>query len=174
MSTIKYFAYGSNLHPVRLQQRVPESAFLRTATLAGYQLRFHKRSDDGSAKADAWYTGDANDLIYGALYQMPASERLVLDRFEGVGKGYEVEQLEVISDDGLHEAFVYIAQASHIEPDLQPYHWYRELVLRGADHHGLPEQYISSIAAVESVNDIATERNQLNQEILGAIARFGG
>ena len=174
MSTIKYFAYGSNLHPVRLQERVPDSSFLSTATLTGYQLRFHKRSDDGSSKADAWYTGNANDVIYGALYQMPASERLVLDRYEGVGKGYEVERLEVVTDDEAHEAFVYIAQASHIEPNMKPYHWYRELVLRGADHHGLPKQYISGIAEVESVYDIVIERNLSNQQILDAIARFAG
>jgi gamma-glutamylcyclotransferase len=172
MSTLKYFAYGSNLHPVRLQQRVPESEFLCVASLAGYRLCFHKRSDDGSAKADAWFTGSANDVIYGALYRMPESERLVLDRYEGVGNGYEVRQLEVVADDGLHDAFIYIAQASHLDTNLQPYHWYRDLVLHGADHHDLPEHYISSIAAVEAVEDAMVERNQSNQEILRKIARF--
>ena len=172
MSTLKYFAYGSNLHPVRLQQRVPESKFLCVATLAGYRLCFHKRSDDGSAKADAWFTGSANDVIYGAVYQMPESQRLVLDRYEGVGSGYEVKQLQVVADDELHDAFVYVAQASHIDADLKPYHWYRDLVLRGAGHHCLPEYYLSTISAVESIDDALIERDQLNQEILGAIARY--
>lgn len=174
MSTLKYFAYGSNLHPVRLQKRVPESEFLCLASLAGYQLCFHKRSDDGSAKADAWFTGSANDVIYGALYQMPARQRPVLDRYEGVGNGYEVKLLEVVADEGLHDAFIYVAQASHVDANLKPYHWYRDLVLRGAEHHDLPEQYISTIAAAESVDDTLVERNRLNQELLQAITRFTG
>jgi gamma-glutamylcyclotransferase len=96
---IKYFAYGSNLHPIRLKHRVPESEFLFIATLKAYQLNFHKRSSDGSAKANAFFTGNDDDMIHGAVYHMPSDKRYLLDHHEGLGNGYEVELLEVFASD---------------------------------------------------------------------------
>jgi hypothetical protein len=40
---IHYFAYGSNLHPLRLQERVPSAALLGWTHLHGWELRFDKR-----------------------------------------------------------------------------------------------------------------------------------
>jgi gamma-glutamylcyclotransferase len=53
---MRYFAYGSNMCSGRLRARVT-CDFVTTAKLAGYQLRFHKLSRDGSSKCDAFRTG---------------------------------------------------------------------------------------------------------------------
>ena len=63
-----YFAYGSNLHPARLAARTPSCHALGRAVLARHVLRFHKRGRDGSAKCDAWFTGDPTDRLYGVVY----------------------------------------------------------------------------------------------------------
>ena len=44
-----YAAYGSNLHPARLSRRAPSAEFVGTALLPGWELRLHKRGQDGSA-----------------------------------------------------------------------------------------------------------------------------
>lgn len=46
-----YAAYGSNLHPVRLQERVKSASVRGTAVLEDWKLAFSKRSKDGSGKA---------------------------------------------------------------------------------------------------------------------------
>ena len=52
-ATLLYFAYGSNLHPERLRERVPSAESLGVARLEAHVLRFHKRGRDGSGKCDA-------------------------------------------------------------------------------------------------------------------------
>jgi gamma-glutamylcyclotransferase len=172
MAPLKYFAYGSNLHPVRLQQRVPQSEFLCVATLAGYRLCFHKRAGDGSGKCNIFYTGDGDDLVHGAIYQLPIHQRYILDRYEGVGYGYEIEHMEVSTADRVHKVFAYVAQESHIDNDLLPYHWYKELVARGARHHRMPQHYISRIDAVASIPDQEHSRRQENESLLETIRNY--
>lgn len=172
MTLLKYFAYGSNLHPVRLQQRVPQSEFLCVATLAGYRLCFHKRAGDGSAKCNILHTGNGADLVHGAIYQLPMNQRYVLDRYEGVGFGYEVEHVKVSAGDRVHGVFAYVAQESHIDNRLQPYHWYKELVVRGARHHRMPQHYISRIDAVPSAHDQEHGRRQENESLLESIRNY--
>jgi gamma-glutamylcyclotransferase len=169
---LKYFAYGSNLHPVRLIQRVPESEFVSSAMVSGYCLRFHKRSSDGSGKCNIVYSGSDNDIVYGAIYLMPVDSRKILDRYEGVGDGYEIQMLEVQAGNQLHEVFAYLAQKSHIDDLMQPYHWYKELVLRGAELHMLPDHYIRSISAVASVQDEEQQRRLENETLLDAISAY--
>jgi hypothetical protein len=48
------FPYGSNMCTRRLKQRVPSATLVRTAKHMGHSFRFHKRSNDLSAKADAF------------------------------------------------------------------------------------------------------------------------
>ena len=47
-----YFAYGSNMSTPRLVQRVGEVRVLGPARLEGYEHRFSKRGNDGSAKGN--------------------------------------------------------------------------------------------------------------------------
>ena len=53
-------------------------------------------------------------------------------------------------------AFTYCATL--VDPDLKPFDWYREHVLRGACEHGLPAAYVAAIAAVESIEDPNLQR----------------
>lgn len=68
---IAYFAYGSNMDTQRLRFRTPGCKVIAVATLVGHVLRFHKSSKDGSAKCDAFSTGNPTDLVAGVLYTIP-------------------------------------------------------------------------------------------------------
>lgn len=50
MPTIHYLAYGSNLHPIRMTERVPSARVLGAIELPDHLLAFNKRSTDGSSK----------------------------------------------------------------------------------------------------------------------------
>ncbi|MGH1461715.1 MAG: gamma-glutamylcyclotransferase family protein [Neptuniibacter sp.] len=156
-----YFAYGSNMSPHRIRDRVSNADFVGVAVLQNFQLRFHKKGLDGSAKADALYTGKVNDQIYGALYRLDGSDFSVLDRIESCGVGYERKEVKVNSVGGDVRAWVYCAL--HIDRSLVPYHWYHQHVLEGAMQLGLPEGYIEHIKsfAVKVDKNEARTRKEL-------------
>lgn len=44
------FAYGSNMPTARIRARCPSAVAMGVAELRGYELRWHKISNDGSGK----------------------------------------------------------------------------------------------------------------------------
>ena len=55
-SPVYVFAYGSNLHERRMRLRVSTALPVTIGYVENRQLKFRKRSKDGSAKADAAYS----------------------------------------------------------------------------------------------------------------------
>ena len=167
MSQLLYFAYGSNMHPQRLRQRVPSSQALGQATLLGYSLRFHKAGRDDSGKCDAYYTGQSGAQLHGVVYRLRAAEKPLLDAAEGLGQGYNVAYARVaVTGQTSAETFFYTADPEYIDSQLVPYDWYHQLVLTGAQHHGLPHDYIAMLAHIKTKPDPDQERNALHQRIL--------
>ncbi len=159
-----YLAYGSNMHPARLQARVPSAIAIKPLTLRGWRLHFHKRGRDGSAKCNILATANRADRVHAVLYRIAARHRPQLDAAEGLGSGYEIQHLE-IADIG--RAFFYIASSEHIEDRLRPFHWYKAFVMAGARHHALPADYCAQIAAVQSIADPDPQRALHNLALLG-------
>lgn len=155
-----YAAYGSNLHPLRLSLRLPESRFQGTAAVADRRLCFHKRSRDQSGKCNI-VAGDGS--IHVAVYELSGQERTELDQIEGRGSGYSVETLEV---PGFGECFTYVATASFIDDELRPYFWYKELVLVGCKALELPIDYIDKIRGIVAIGDPDLTRHTNNMKIV--------
>ena len=168
-----YFAYGSNMSTARLRARVPSATVHGRARLPGHALRFHKSSEaDGSAKCDACATGGPGDAVLGVVFRIEPAERAHLDRAEGLGVGYERKRVTVQLEDGDRvEAFTYYAV--RIDPDLAPYRWYKEHVLRGAVEHGLPEPYVAAIRAVSPWDDPDPERHHRELALYGETTADG-
>jgi len=167
-----YFAYGSNMSAARLRARVSSAEKVGLARLPGHQLRFHKVSKDGSGKCDAFYTGHAEDTAYGVLYAIRQEHLKVLDGFEGKGFGYERKRVAVIDISGRTlEAQTYVA--TKIDPDLRPFDWYKEHVLRGARANHLPESYVSAVEGIPSDKDSDSERRALELAVYNHAAVTG-
>jgi hypothetical protein len=137
------------MHPERLAQRVPSRRRLGIAMLADFEMRFHKRGRDRSGKCSI--IARPGGAVHGVVYEIAEMEKPWLDAAEG--EGYAVLQLRVRAGDGELAAFTYVARESHIEERLAPFHWYRELVISGARHHGLPTDYIERLETVACVRD---------------------
>lgn len=160
-SHILYFSYGSNMAVERLGARLRSAEKIDLALLTEHLLKFHKVSRmDNSAKCDAFFTGEVDDLVYGVLYAIKRDELKQLDKIEGVGSGYDRKQVRIRTNGGdTLEAETYVA--TRIDPALQPLDWYKEHVLRGARAGGLPADYINSmIEAVEAIIDQDEERKR--------------
>ena len=90
---MEYFAYGSNMNPERMKQRIGWNPPSRGAVLQDYQLMFDKQSNDGGKANIRPLKGEA---VEGVLYQLAEKDLLSLDGFEGVSTGdYARENLEV-------------------------------------------------------------------------------
>lgn len=163
MKTLHYLAYGSNLHPQRLKHRVASARVIGTVGLMGWQLNFHKRGQDASAKCNIIQTGKTSDVVYGAVYEMRASEKRTLDKFEGLNTGYSLAQMDI---SGQGTAFFYVAEKEHIDNSLLPFGWYKEYVMVGGRFHAFPAVYLEQIASVKAITDADAKRHQLNMAIL--------
>ena len=166
MQTVHYLAYGSNLHPRRLATRVPSARAIGVVEMPGYLLAFHKRSIDGSGKCLIYTEPGQRHKIYGVLYEFDAREKEALDKAEGKGSGYCEQLIQLPLNGETYTPYVYVAQSTHIDPSLVPYHWYKSLVLVGARYHGLPADYITAIEAALSKPDPDAKRKQKNENIL--------
>ena len=164
MAKTHYIAYGSNLHPLRLAERVPSARAVGVVEMPGHRLAFHKRSVDGSAKGHI-YTDEVRHLTaYGVLYEFDVEDKPHLDAAEGPGYRERIAKYPVNGE--TYRSFTYIARSTHIAPDLAPYHWYKELVLAGARYHGFPGQYIARIEATPSTGDPDPARAERYDDLL--------
>lgn len=160
-----YFAYGSNLYQSRLLERVPSARFIALGHLQGYQLQFHKVGLDQSGKANIQATGQPDDIVWGAVFQMDLSERSSLDQAESLGVGYERQYLSISTAEGCLEAFTYSALLK--DDTLRPFHWYKAYIVQGALDLSLPAAYIQEIEAVPSIPDPDAGRRQYHRGLLG-------
>ena len=166
MHRLLYFAYGSNLWPPRLQARAASCNPVFRAGLAGHLFCFHKRGRDGSAKCDAYFTGQKHHWVEGVVYSILERERPELDRAEDLGRGYDAHQVKVECDEGLVEVLTYRARPEMIVPCSRPFSWYREFVLQGALYHRLSKAYIEKIGGQPVVVDPDGGRAAKNHAIL--------
>jgi len=169
---LHYFAYGSNLHPIRLLQRISSANLIGVTSIDSHRLVFHKKSHDGSAKCNILETGCPTDIVHGAIYEIASEHKCDLDRFEGKGSGYIDNEIKLRYHDQDYLCFTYQAQLSHICDDLKPYHWYKEMVVLGAIYHGFSDTYVSVIASTPSTEDPDQNRRLENEALLDKMRNF--
>lgn len=162
--TFVSFAYGSNMLSSRIQERCPSARALGVAELHGHELKWHKRSTDGSGKCDVVQAKDEKRIVYGVLFEIPATEKSELDKAEGLGNGYEEKQVQVVFAGKPRTVTLYAA--TNTDSSLKPYTWYKAFVVAGAKEHKLPNEYIRQLEAVEATQDPNRERHDKNTRLL--------
>lgn len=161
-----YLAYGSNLHPVRLSERVGSLECLGKIRLPGWRLCFDKRGSDGSAKANLRAAPGSAHEAWGALFRLQRGQYGTLDYFEGCGRGYETFWLDLTFGQQEIEVLTYLTP-SHWRVDQGIAHdWYRDLVYLGARYHGIPEPVQQEIAAVPAAPDPDPDRAERHRQLI--------
>ena len=80
-----YFAYGSNMNPVRIRQRIPQARLVGKATIKGWRLVERLYADIERAKGRT---------VEGVLYLVSQTELYRLDSYEGYPHIYGDVQVE--------------------------------------------------------------------------------
>jgi gamma-glutamylcyclotransferase len=151
---MRYFAYGSNMLTARIHSRCRGTKAIGRASLAGYTLRFDKRSSDGSAKCAIHSTSNPHDIVHGVLFEVPQAQVCRLDAAEGEGTEYERRPVRVEVENGeVVPAETYFAKEAKIDAAAKPYDWYLDLVIAGALTHELPETYVAALRNVQAKPD---------------------
>jgi gamma-glutamylcyclotransferase len=164
LTYLNYFAYGSNMSPERLQKRVPSARIIGVYSLIRHELKFHKIGKDGSAKADAFFTGQDADVVLGVLYSIEGSEKKWLDEAEGLGSGYEEKEVSLINENG-QTIVGFLYYATDINSALRPFSWYVHHILNGARTVKLPERYVQQIDSVQTIEDDDRQRDTLERSL---------
>lgn len=163
---IQYFAYGSNMLTLRLQERCPSATVRQVAWAEDRSVNFFKSSTDGSGKATISLT--AGHRAFGVIFDLDKADLPALDRFEGAGKGYDrIDDFSVRMEgsDQPIRAVSYLASPSSIDRSLQPYDWYLALVVAGAREHALPPEYIVHLEATAAKADADVNRRSRLQAL---------
>ena len=161
------FSYGSNMNLNRLSQRVPSAMKVSKAFLPGHKLVCNKISNDGSAKATIIKTDVLAEVVWGVLFSIDRNEKALLDKAEGLGKGYNEDTLTFFNEiNSTYTAHVYIADSKAIDNDLLTYDWYKEFIVSGAIQNKLPAEYISQLQSITCVRDHDEVRRTKNYFIL--------
>jgi gamma-glutamylcyclotransferase len=160
---VSYLAYGSNMCTERLRGPAPSARPAGVARLPGHELRFHKKSDDGSGKCDAFATDNARDVVLGVVFEIDAKDKARLAKHE---KGYREKEIEVLANEGPIAAFTYVALSQAIDPSLRPFSWYRDIVVSGAEEHRLDGAYVARIRDTPARTDADKAREARNRKVL--------
>jgi len=164
-----YLAYGSNLHPIRLVERIQSAKNIGIIEIFGYQLKFNKIGIDQSGKCNIEKTNNKDNSVNFALYKIEDKEKNELDEFESCGHGYEVQYFDLMVNGQLVTAFTYVAMDKYIKNGLLPFSWYKSLTLLGMKYHSFNEKYINEIDGVNTIEDNTLKRVEKNAALIKKI-----
>ena len=158
-----------------MRARVSSAIPMTTGDVRRRKLVFHKRSVDGSAKADAAHSDVSTDCVWGVVYRIDRGQKPVLDAHEFLGVGYDELQVDVVANDRLLrdppiqsivKAWMYVARHESIDSTLLPYRWYLDFIVRGARQHRLPADHVACLKNVSAIVDPNEGRRSANRQII--------
>ena len=178
MGTVRYFAYGSNMHTgtfcgrrrIRFSRAMPARA-------PGWRLVLDKPPLLPVGEAFANLVPDAGGHVLGVLYEIAAAELEHVGLTEGVRvDNYRWVEIPVVSlgTPGL-EVVASTLVSERRDPALVPSERYMACLIAGAEEHGLPPDYVAWLRTVPTRPETAeaVRFRALLDEALGARDRSG-
>jgi hypothetical protein len=151
----------------RLKERVSSTEFYSVGILNKYILKIHKKSNDGSGKANAFESGNEEDFIIGVVYKIDKLEKTDLDKFEALGKGYNEKIVQIKLEDGsIINAQMYFADSNYIDDNLIQYDWYKNYIVTAAKENNFQESYVAFLESLPSKKDLNEKRRIKEENIL--------
>jgi gamma-glutamylcyclotransferase (GGCT)/AIG2-like uncharacterized protein YtfP len=143
-----YFAYGSNMNPERIKERLDRKPKAKRGRLGGYRLAFNKIADGKTGIGYANIVASEGDVVFGVLYSVTEEDLRLLDIFEGVADGHYFRANVTIVLDGGEEllATTYMACQNRTAQSLKPTREYLKHLLKGKEF--LPSDYVTGLERI--------------------------
>lgn len=127
-----YLAYGSNLCPIQMQQRCPDSCYMGNAQIHGWKLSF---TEIGAANVKE----SSSSSVFFAVYKLTEKCVSALDFHESIDIGtYKKETITVNEKPHL----IYVASSQEVG---KPYTDYKDRILSGMISRNAPTTYIKEL-----------------------------
>ena len=167
MSTFFYFAYGSNMLTQRLQARCPSARPVSAARALRFSTAISKKGADSSGKATlAPASNETPRHTFGVVFEIPQNERELLDSAEGPGYfRNDAFNVSLVDNNQQYSTSTYVAGDDHIALNLEPYCWYRALIIAGAEQHNLPDEHVAGLRALPFRSDPDLHRTSRKQAV---------
>ena len=143
-----YFAYGSNLEPVQMAERCPGHRVIGRAVLRDHGIRFRGYGRDWKG-AVATVVPDPGHDVHGVVFTLTADDYRALDGYEGYdGPGAEsslydrVPARVELEGGGAIDVETYVMRP---RAEGSPSAKYRDALVKGMSHHGLPAEAIAEV-----------------------------
>jgi len=148
-----YFAYGSNMQPATFAgRRGIVAARAVVARLPGWQLVFDKPSLLPMGQGMANVVATAGAEVLGVAYAITADDLAHVDLTEGVLiENYRRVAVHVTALDGGTPFEAWTLTSERRDAALCPSRRYMTLLIEGAEHHGLPAEYVAWLRACPAV-----------------------
>jgi hypothetical protein len=134
-----YFAYGANMDVETLKERKVDFRPVTIGKVRDVRLVFHVPGSDDTGKADLM--DDRRSHVHGVVYDVPEVSLAGLDVYEDVERGRYRRQLMTVQTE-MGELACVIYRGAKFRSGLKPSEDYLARMLRGAQHHGLPQHYL--------------------------------
>ena len=140
-----YFAYGSNMDLDQMKKRCPNAIFIKLVRLEGYRFVYDGYSSSRNG-AVANIVNEEESVVYGALFEIPESDKKNLDKYEGYPHSYKKKYLIVKDNYGNeYEVLVYYREPKEKG---NPSEEYKNMVVNAAQKLNLPQNYINKYLKV--------------------------
>jgi gamma-glutamylcyclotransferase (GGCT)/AIG2-like uncharacterized protein YtfP len=137
-----YFAYGANMHPVLMAERVPGAVSMGPGRLDGYSLAFNVYStvwEGGAANLEP----DEDDRVWGVLWDVPEQEKRNLDAYQGHPTFFRREEVQVEGLKGPVVAWTY--RVAHQSGFIRPTDAYLNRITSAIRMMGLPPEALDVV-----------------------------
>ncbi len=148
----RYFAYGSNMNPARVEARGLLVERAEGARLAGFRLQFDKTSKKHPDVGHANLVYAPDSVVEGVLYWLESPGEIAkMDPFESAPVNYSREVVRVVAVSGSITTWTYFANPAVRREGLKPPRSYLEHLLAGEPF--LSSGYLDMLRRWECVED---------------------
>jgi len=146
-----YFSYGSFLDSETLKRHCPKAHYVGKAILPNWEVQFNFLSRTYKGGVTGIEPAVAK-LVRGVLYDVSNEELQHLDSIEGVPEGiYYRQTIFVVDELGMPMKAVTYRTTNPRGP-FKPMRKYLDLMIKGAIEHGLEQDYIQQLEAIETID----------------------
>ena len=145
MSKVYYFAYGSNLDPSQMKDRVGGWISSERVRVEGYKLVFNVWSKE---KWHGWAanlkkTDSIEDTSYGVMYEITNQQLVTMAGWEG--KDIVPMSISVKKENNRRQNDVKIFIWTKEEPSHEPTDAYKKAIITGLKQHGYEQEIIERV-----------------------------
>jgi gamma-glutamylcyclotransferase (GGCT)/AIG2-like uncharacterized protein YtfP len=146
-----YFSYGSFLDSQTLRRHCPKAVYMGKAILPNWEVQFNfmSRTYKGGVTG---IEPAVSKLVRGILYDVNDEELLHLDSIEGVPEGIYYRQTIYVVDESGKAVKAATYRTTNPKGPFKPTRKYLSLMINGAKEHGLDQDYIKELEAIEIID----------------------